>query len=764
MKYLNKKFIRDIKILWPQFLSVLIMAMISVTIYSGMSVVWTGMNQSYEDYAKDSHLSDAFVWGSNISEKQMGKIRNLNYVNKAEPSMAIKVLVNKTEEESDILINTFSSNTLEVMNPVIRSGKPLDSGEGIWLDEDYANAHALKAGDKLKIYIGNTYRDIKINGTALQSENIFFITSPTESIPNHQQHGYAYISEAFAKELFGKVVYNQARVQVKPSYNLSKEKFRDDMSDILGADMYSSTLKEDKISIAQVRDEQAQIKKMAILFSAVFILLSILSMYTTMSRLVNNQIVQIGTMKSLGYSNSQIYFHYGLYGFLVALIGSIGGMLAGYFAIAKMIMGIKQSTLTLPQWNKVVGIDCLILILIIIFICTISSLLTVRKVTKTVPALTIRGISENKVESTKELKKSRMSYKWLWSFRAIKVHPVRYFMAVIAVIGSIVLMVAGIGIWDSLSDSYSQVFERQYDYQYAGNIQGQSYEQVRAAFGKYSVQLAKVDSATFSYKNKEKEGVFLALDAGHQIHLFEHGTGKSIDLYQQDAVITYKMAQLLHIKNGDVLSYTISNTSELKKIKITAIADAKLPQGIFIARNKSNDFIPNTIYFADSDGYSFAKDQPYISGLISIDQQKNNMDDMMESVHSIMYILIFASLVLSAVILYSLGILTFIERYREYATMKVLGFYEKEIAGMVFIECCLNLIPGLVVGIPLSIQFLKVYVNVVSMDNMEWTPYVSTLHFGVILGVVIMFSVFISLLVCGRIKRVNMVEALKSVE
>lgn len=764
MKYLNKKFIRDIKILWPQFLSVLIMAMISVTIYSGMSVVWTGMNQSYEDYAKDSHLSDAFVWGSNISEKQMGKIRNLNYVNKAEPSMAIKVLVNKTEEESDILINTFSSNTLEVMNPVIRSGKPLDSGDGIWLDEDYANAHALKAGDKLKIYIGNTHLDVKISGTVLQAENIFFITSPTESIPNHLQHGYAYISEAFAKELFGKVVYNQARVQVKPSYNLSKEKFRDDMSDILGADMYSSTLKEDKISIAQVRDEQAQIKKMAILFSAVFILLSILSMYTTMSRLVNNQIVQIGTMKSLGYSNSQIYFHYGLYGFLVALIGSIGGMLAGYFAIAKMIMGIKQSTLTLPQWNKVVGIDCLILILTIIFICTISSLLTVRKVTKTVPALTIRGISENKVESTKELKKSRMSYKWLWSFRAIKVHPVRYFMAVIAVIGSIVLMVAGIGIWDSLSDSYSQVFEKQYDYQYAGNIQGQSYEQVRAAFGKYRVQFAKVDSATFSYKNKEKEGVFLALDAGHQIHLFEHGTGKSIDLYQQDAVITYKMAQLLHIKNGDVLSYTISNTSELKKIKITAIADAKLPQGIFIARNKSNDFIPNTIYFADSDGYSFAKDQPYISGLISIDQQKNNMDDMMESVHSIMYILIFASLVLSAVILYSLGILTFIERYREYATMKVLGFYEKEIAGMVFIECCLNLIPGLVIGIPLSIQFLKVYVNVVSMDNMEWAPYVSTLHFGVILGVVIMFSVFISLLVCGRIKRVNMVEALKSVE
>lgn len=764
MKYLNKKFIRDIKALWPQFLSVLIMAMISVTIYSGMSVVWTGMNRSYEEYARDSHLSDAFVLGSRINETQMGKIRNLEYVNKAEPSMAIKASVKKTEEESDLLINTFSTSTLEVMNPVVRSGNLLDEEDGIWIDEDYANSHSFKTGDKLEICIGDKHWDMKICGTVLQAENIFFITSSTESVPDHAHHGYAYISEAYAKELFGDVVYNQARVQVKPSFHLSKEQFRDDMSYILGDSMYSSTLKEDKISITQVQDEQEQIKKMAILFAAVFVLLSILSMYTTMSRLVNNQIVQIGTMKSLGYFNSQIYFHYGLYGFAVALIGSIGGMLTGYLAIAQMVMKIKQSTLTLPVWNKVIGLDCWILILAIIFICTISSVLTVRKVIKTVPALTIRGTLEKKVESTKGLKRSRMSYEWLWTFREIKVHPVRYAMGIIAIIGSIVLMVAGVGIWDSLSESYDQVFEKQYDYQYVGNVQGLSYEQLKGVFDRYNVQFGKVDSATFFYKDEEKEGVVSALDDGDQIHLFEHGTNKRIDLQEEEAVITYKMAQLLHIKCGDVLTYTISNTSERKKVKITAIADAKLPQGIFMAKVKSESFIPNTVYFADAEGYSYAKDKPFISGLLSIDKQKDNMDEMMRSVHSIMYILIFASLLLSAVILYNLGILTFIERYCEYATMKVLGFYKKEIVGMLFKECCLNLIPGLLIGIPLSIEFLKVYVNIVSMDNMEWTPYITTLHFGIILGSIILFSVFISLLVCGRIKKVNMVEALKSVE
>ena len=88
------------------------------------------------------------------------------------------------------------------------------------------------------------------------------------------------------------------------------------------------------------------------------------------------------------------------------------------------------------------------------------------------------------------------------------------------------------------------------------------------------------------------------------------------------------------------------------------------------------------------------------------------MKEMMDSVHSIMYILILAAFVLSVVILYNLGILSCLERYREYATMKVIGFNHGEIMGMVFKESFLNLLIGFVIGIPLSRQFLKLYIRV----------------------------------------------------
>ena len=192
--------------------------------------------------------------------------------------------------------------------------------------------------------------------------------------------------------------------------------------------------------------------------------------------------------------------------------------------------------------------------------------------------------------------------------------------------------------------------------------------------------------------------------------------------------------------------------------------DAKIPQGIFIYKDKVKNFEPNTIYIGDSEAYEQAKKEESISNIISIKKQQDNMKEMMDSVRSIMYILIVAAFVLSVVILYNLGILSYLERYREYATMKVIGFKHSEIMGMVFKESVLNLLTGFVIGIPLSKQFLKLYIRVVSMDSMEWTPIIAKDHFLIVIFCVIGFSVLVNLVVSMRIRKIDMVEALKSIE
>ena len=173
--------------------------------------------------------------------------------------------------------------------------------------------------------------------TVLDAENIYFVTSYSETVPDHTAHGYAYMSEKFAEKILGGISYNQIRIALSDK-DISDETLQKDIKGIMDDSFLSLVRSEDKISVRQVEDEIVQIRKMAMLFSFVFILLSVLSIYTTMSRLISKQIVQIGTFKALGFYDRQIYLHYGLYGFSVAVLGSALGLLAGYSVVADLVI------------------------------------------------------------------------------------------------------------------------------------------------------------------------------------------------------------------------------------------------------------------------------------------------------------------------------------------------------------------------------------------------------------------------------------------
>lgn len=784
MKYLFVKFWRDIKKLWSQFFSVFIMAMISMTIFAGMGCVWNGMQISSDKYFEDTNLADAWVTCNGVTDDDMSQVKEISYISDTEPSMTFPAECNHNGKDTDIRFTTFDNESISVMKPLIRSGKDMyeedsDENDGIWLDEDYAKANDIEVGDTIEITLGKKKCDVTVKGIVLHSENIYFVSSSTDNLPDHELYGYGYMKEDYAESLMGAISFNQIRINFKnedisetsgSNNDISKEMLQEDLDDIFGDRLQKVALRDDCISITRIEDEQAQIKKMSMLFSVVFVLLSLLAMYTTMNRLVNNQVVQIGTMKALGYFNSHIYMHYACYGILVSLFGGGLGIVLGRLFISDIVMNIKKSLLTLPEWEKVFPVESFILWAGIIIICTLSALLTVRKVIKGVPAQTIRGNIEQKNTHQKPLKRSKISYDWLWTLRSIKVHPIRCIMGIIAVAGSLILMVAGVGVWDSLNSSYDSVFEDEYTYEYAASIKSGQQSEIKKNLTDKNVQYSQTISATFFKDNKNAEkqndisGVVTVLSDGNLIHLFSSENKDEITPSGDEAIITRKLANQLGIKKGDIVYYKIDQDTDRKEVKIAEISEAKMPQGIFVSEEMWDDFAADTVYLGDEESYDAVKDSDSVSGLISIESQQDNMDTMLESVHVVVYILIIAAFVLSSVILYNLGTLNYIERYREYATMKVLGFYKKEINKMVLKDCLINLIGGLLIGIPGSIAFLRLYISVISMDNMEWVPYINPLHFVIVAIVIIVFSLLINSIVCLKIKKVNMVEALKSMD
>lgn len=823
MKYLIKKLGRDFKELWPQFLSVFMMALLSLTIFAGLNSAWTGMQETTGEYYSKTNLCDLWVNATNITEKKLDKIRKSKGVKKAEKSMAFELKYKYRGNNADIRTMTFSKNTKSVLNPLTISGKKLNNKDkGIWLDKDFADAHNLKISDKVKFTLKGQKVKMKILGLVLDPEHMYFVVNADESLPDHELHGYGYVNEKTSKShlktiqlkemnkaikramenamkqrmspvvkrsmkpnTLGTTVapgvaatyknltekykptipYNQIRIKTTDSKSVSSTKR--DINDILGKDACSVLTRSDLPAINQVTEEIDQIKRMAVLFSCIFILLSILTMYTTMSRLINNQISLIGAMKAIGFGKGKLYLHYGLYGFSVSLVGGILGTVLGRTWISRLILNIKRSTITLPEWHASLSPSIGILLGTMVLICTMAAIFTVRKTLRMSPAEALRGHMPVKENAKAITENKNSAYEWRWVIRDAFENKMRYIIGVIAVVGSLTLMVAGVGIYDTVHKANDDVFSQQYRYSDLITFKDKKFSKLKKEFADSDVQFFETKPGVIIDKNqvdKEENIVVMHLGKGRHVRLADTEE-KALAISQKGGIITKKLAKKLDIKKGDTIKYKYLDSSKKRKIKVRDISNAKMPQGLFIkAGSDGSGFHPKNAYISSEKILKKAEKSKSVERIISVKEQKKNIDRLMDSVNTIVYILILASFLLSFVILYNLGMVNYVERSRQYATMKVLGFYMKELRRLVLKDCALTIIPGYIIGIPVSFKFLQKYTEGVSFENIEWPAYISNMHFIVISLVVIGFSILINLLIVNRVRKIKMAEALKSVE
>lgn len=159
------------------------------------------MEHVYRDYKNETKPADAYVAGTHIEDSVTDKIRKLPYVREAEGAMLVKYNAVIDRNQSDLYVHSFKQSPKKVLNPPIRSGERLkEDAEGLWIDEDHARANGLRAGDEISIAYDGAEHRVKILGTVLDAENIYFVTAYSETVPDHVHHGYGYMSEKYAKK------------------------------------------------------------------------------------------------------------------------------------------------------------------------------------------------------------------------------------------------------------------------------------------------------------------------------------------------------------------------------------------------------------------------------------------------------------------------------------------------------------------------------------------------------------------------------------
>lgn len=757
MKYLNLKLRRDLKNNWQQFFSVFLMSLLSVLIFVGLQGAWHGLEKSLENYISSSNLPSVWVQSTNLSDEDVEKVESLTDVNKVITSTRLPVNIeSENNSENYLILDSFNRASEQVAS--VNDGKDFstDSSDGIWINEKYADSNNLSVGDKIKLTISGKEVETKILGFVQSADRIYFTGSLEYIAPNYSNYAYGYVSENTLNNL----TQNQVSSNLLEIYS-SNDDIRDEVEDILGSKLVSYYNQTTLTDVSEATDRVGQIRNLSYLFSFIFILLAILAMFTTIRRLIESQTKEIAVIKALGYSNSQVSRHYISFGLLVGSLGALIGALLSPI-MSWFVLGTQKGMFSLPNWEIAYSWSSLIVIVLVILICTTSAYFASRKAIKGLPAVFLRG--KDKEVKHIFLEKigslwSKISYEGKWAIRDAFINRVRVLMGVIGVAGSMMLLIAGVGMPISMNHLVDKAYNE--DFSYSRRLTVSDYDLANET---YDGQWVQISQAHFS-KDDGYNRLLIVVSDGD----FVNATTEDGQKIQAGGLyVTNGFAKAANIKEGDELTVTPYQDGKEYAFKVKGIVTSETNQGAYILSSSfekaGGTFKPQTLLVGNDVPLSEISNDDNVLSVINKSDQESNAYDFVNSLMSVFLMIIGFALLLVIVVLYNLVSLNFIERTRDYATLQVLGFSKQNLQNITMLENIMTTTIGWLLGIPMGIWFLKQYVATFTTIRIEYTAYINW-QVLIIASLLVWFtSICTTFIISRRIRKIDMVEALKGVE
>ena len=385
------------------------------------------------------------------------------------------------------------------------------------------------------------------------------------------------------------------------------------------------------------------------------------------------------------------------------------------------------------------------------------------------PAITLKPAAPKNIRHSM-LEKSKlwlaMNFSTQWNIRDIKRNKARSIMGIAGVAGCTMLLVCAFGMKDCCDEfvvwQYGDLITGQHKLMFAesaSEVEKREYAQ------QLKGQLIQEGSCEFRKGDVIKSGSITVIEEGNYIH-YQEENGEEIALPQYGVALSVKMANTLDLEVGDFIEWHIVGEEEWERTRVSALYRTPTGQGITMYRQAYEeleyDFVPTSLYTNRTIPQS-VKDNDAVSGAISIEQLKTDLDENMEMMNLMVVILIIAAVVLGVIVLYNMGVLSFVEKTREVATLKVLGFSSGRIRKILSQQNAWITVIGIVLGMFLGYQFLDIMMQTMSEDNdMPTVIYLLSYVYSIIgtWGVSFGVNYFLS----GKVKTICMVDALKGVE
>lgn len=542
------------------------------------------------------------------------------------------------------------------------------------------------------------------------------------------------------------------------------------------------------VGIIQATKSMENISKV---FPIVFFAVAALISLTSMTRMVEEQRTQIGTLKALGYNQFQIMGKYILYASLASIIGGILGMCVGFETLPRIIwmlymMMYQMTPNILISFNWKYGLLGLILICICIIGATIYS--AIRELKETPSAL----MRPKAPKAGNRVMLERIPFIWKHlnfshkvTVRNIFRYKKRFLMTIIGIFGCTSLIVTGFGIKDSIKTIVPSQFEKVFSYNMQVSVKDDISEETEQKLVDELRENSQVQKAietdmtsvtAVNGDNEEDVQVIIPKDNfDGVVNLYDVKSKKTVELQENEICLTDKCSQLLGVKAGD----TIKLKDDNKEIdaKISNIVENYVSHYIYMSKatyeNLFGEKYNTNVIFLKNVDLTEAEEDELITNLMSkegvssatrISSMMGMIDDTLKSLNYIVIILIVSAGLLAFVVLYNLANVNISERIRELATIKVLGFYDKEVYDYVTRETIILTIIGIVLGLFGGYLLNYYLIGTCEINTLRFCKIIEPISYVYAVIITVVFTMIVNIVTYFALKKIDMIESLKSVE
>lgn len=758
---LHRKLLRDVWHTRWQFISVVLTSALGILVFAGLDGAWRDMEQTSSRYYAENHLADFWVIQSRFTEAdvaRLGSIDGVDRVGSRTTAEARVQLPNSPTLRVHVAAGAPTVNELVI----VEEDQSLPAGNGLYLEYEFAEANNLAVGDELTLRVDQFEQTRTIRGLVRSPE--YLLTTSTAMISDHESYGFAWIFPAEGP--LRNLPITEATLTIEPGAD--PKQVQQTIQELFpDAFVYDRSL---NVGYASYISDIDAMRNLSTMLPMLFVMVSALVVMSTMKRLMENQRGNIGILHSLGYSRLRIATHVLAFAFIPTAVGAILGVALGRFLVPMVLWPVYDELYVQPERATTPVSATVIAITVgVVALSTLVGYLSIRNLLQQRPSELLRPLAPASGSVTL-LERwhpmwSRLGFNGKMVLRNLGRQRSRTLMAFAGVLVSTTLIVASFGMMTSMSATIDHYYDDRltYDLYVTVNPDSESVG-LEPAVDAGRIDLGETIPVEVSSEERTITTQLLVMES-------DQASIQIGELPDDGVVMPANMAADLGLQPGDSIRLHALGADETLHLTIARLVDIPISIGFYASvdywENASGTpFTPTQWMIADPapDARSQLAQLPMVDNVEDLAEQKSNSEQVVNANMQMIYVLIVMAILLGVVVLYTMGTLNLLERVREFATLKVLGYFQSEVRRILVAETLLVSIIAAIIGVVAG-YFMIGWVMEASVPKNMTIP--TSLTWWVIplsLALTIGFSWLVQLVVARQVRTIDMVSALKSVE